>query len=277
MATRKKTETETEVEIMNIETGRFTCCVLGMTPMLMHSFSGESVESLLFPKGKKTAAERESAPKHFPRDEFRGSLYMQDVGDTLLYLPPTAFKNGICNAAVDHESTKLRKAQLARLLWVCGQRIDVYGIPKLHMAPVRNADMNRTPDIRTRAVIEKWCARVTVEYIKPLVKERVLLNLLAFAGLTQGIGDNRNEKGKGTNGQYQPITEDDPEFQLLVKTAGRSAQIRAVEDAAPYDNYSNKLLEYWDSEIKRRGFEIIDGKLKAPQKARSRKRTAKAA
>ena len=66
----------------------------------------------------------------------------------------------------------------------------------------RSADINKTPDVRTRAIIPEWCLSATVQFTKPLLKENAIVNLMAAAGLTQGIDDWRQQKGSGNYGAF---------------------------------------------------------------------------
>ena len=56
------------------------------------------------------------------------------------------------------------KTQIGRLTTVEGAYVPVYGIPKLMMSTVRSKDMNRTPDIRTRAIQEQWACVIKISY-----------------------------------------------------------------------------------------------------------------
>ena len=85
------------------------------------------------------------------------------------------------------------------------------------MAIVRSADMNRTPDVRTRAILPRWACQITISYAIPLLKEAQITNLLAAAGFTVGIGDYRQEKGKGSYGQYSLVAPDDANYRDIME------------------------------------------------------------
>ncbi|MGH6628404.1 MAG: hypothetical protein ACREB3_01580, partial [Burkholderiales bacterium] len=63
-------------------------------------------------------------------------------------------------------------------------------------------------------------------------------------------------KGSGTYGQFRLTTEDDHEFIEVIKSGGRAAQIEAMEAAKPYDEESEELLVWYNSELKRRGIKV---------------------
>lgn len=250
MAAIKKTNTVIEVpetEIGQIETG-----ILGLTPYLHNRMSEKARHELLLPKGRKNAAERASSLKHDPVEEFRASPYTLDDNEspTLLAVMASAFKGAMMTAALDLPGTN--KAQIGRLIWVEGHHVPLYGTAKLHMSVTRSADIGRTPDIRTRAITPEWGTIITISYVKPLVTEKVIVNLLSTGGRSAGIGDWRPEKGKGTFGQFRLANTDDPEL-LKVMKLGRSQQVLAMKKAATFDSESAELLEWYVGERKERG------------------------
>jgi hypothetical protein len=127
------------------------------------------------------------------------------------------------------------------------------------MAMVRSSDMNRTPDVRTRCIVPEWACRITVAFPVPILKEQTVSNLFAAAGMIQGVGDWRPEKGSATFGQFELVSEDDPDFQRIVKSGGREAQIKAMEIAEPYDIETEELLAWFVKEVDRRGFKNVKG------------------
>jgi hypothetical protein len=54
----------------------------------------------------------------------------------------------------------------------------VYGVPKVFCAITRSADMNRTPDVRTRAILPEWACRFTVRFEKPILRDQTIADLL---------------------------------------------------------------------------------------------------
>jgi hypothetical protein len=85
---------------------------------------------------------------------------------------------------------------------------------------------------------------------------QVIANLLATAGMTQGIGDWRPQKGSGNYGQFRVVNKDDEDYQRIVKI-GRPEQIEAMNNPDPYDDETRELLTWYGAEVKRRGFEIV--------------------
>jgi hypothetical protein len=165
-------------------------------------------------------------------------------------IPSTAFKGSIRTAALDMPGAK--KAQIGRLTYIAGEYVGVYGVPRLFMSITRSADMNKTPDVRTRAIVPQWACRVSITFVQPLIRAQAVANLLAAAGITVGVGDWRPEKGAGSYGQFRIADKDDAEYQAIVKAAGRKQQVDALENPIPYDDESAELLSWFEDERSKR-------------------------
>ena len=231
-------------------------CVLGTTPLIHNRMSQKVLQELLFPKGKKNAAEKAISLKHNPMEEFRNSPYTIDdeKAGTLISILPTAFKGTMMTAALDMPG--VARTQIKKHVYVEGQYIEIFGVPEVLCAVTRSADINRTPDVRTRAILPEWACRLTLKFTKPLLKEQSVANLLAAGGMVSGVGDWRQEKGSGNYGCFKLVSEDDKDFQRIIKTMGRKAQIKGMEEAKPFDTETEELLSWFDAETKRRGFKV---------------------
>lgn len=251
------TKNQTEISTIEIAMERVEYCVLGRTPILMNRLSEKVKHQLLLPAPRKNSAEKASTLKHQPFEEFAASPYTlpNDDAPTLLAHLSTAFKKAIASTALDLPGAK--KAQLSRLMWVEGEKVGIYGIPKLHMAVTRSADMAHTPDVRTRCIVSEWAAKVVVAFPVPILKEAVVSQLFAAAGMIQGVGDWRPEKGSGTFGQFELVDPDDDRYQRIIASGGRQAQIEAMEAHEPYDEDTAELLSWFVSEADRRGFKGV--------------------
>ena len=242
------------IEIQQITAATLSLVVVGTSPYICNRMSEKAKRELFFPAGKKTAADKASNLKHDPVEEFRASPYtlLDPETPTLLALMAASFKRAMMTAALDAPGAT--KTQIGRLAHVEGHLLPLYGKPQLFSVITRGADIKRTPDVRTRAVIPAWACRLTVSFTFPLLNETTVVNLLALAGQTSGVGDWRPEKGSGSFGQFRATGDDnDPEFCNIVANGGRSAQEAAMEAAAPYDEETAALLDWFDVELKRRG------------------------
>jgi hypothetical protein len=245
-----------EIVIFEQTRGKMQFCVLGTTPLIHNRMSQKALQELLFPKGKKNAAEKAISLKHNPLQEFRDSPYIikDESANTLISLLPSAFKGTMMTAALDMPG--VARTQIKKHIYVEGQAIEIYGIPQILMATTRSADINRTPDVRTRAVMPEWACKLTIEFTKPLLKEQSVANLLAAGGMVSGVGDWRQEKGSGNYGCFKLVSEDDKDFQRIVKSMSRKAQAKALEHPECFDNETEELLSWFETETKRRGFTV---------------------
>jgi len=251
----KKTQDTTEITVLEMATGRVGFCILGTTPLYYNAMSEKVKRQLLMPPVKARGAQREAALKHDPMDEFRGSLYQTrtpETSPTRLMVPATMIKAALMTAALDIPG--IHKTQIGRLLFVVGDEIPVYGIPTLSMKTVRSADIKKTPDIRTRAVLPEWCALFDVEFRMPMLRSQSVANLLAIAGVTAGIGDWRAQKGAGNYGSFTLAEPSDPRVVELMENCGMDAQDAAIENPGPYDVESEDLYKWYTTEVRRRGF-----------------------
>ena len=74
-----------------------------------------------------------------------------------------------------------------------------------------------------------------------------------YTGLV-GVGDFRQEKGKGAFGSFRVIGEgeDDDEWNDLLAHHGREAQLAALHEPAFANEETAELMEFYGSEVKRR-------------------------
>jgi hypothetical protein len=195
-------------------------------------------------------------------------------------LPNGCFKKAMAQAAIDIPGAT--KAQIGRLVSIADPTVYLYGTPMLYMAPVRQAGMNHTPDIRTRAIFPQAACLITVRYIKRLIRsEGDLMNLLAAAGMICGIGDGRTEKGSFDFGQFEVVEPNDQRWLDIVKQQGRAAQEEALAHPVAYDEDTEELLSYYHTEVIRRSDSrskpvseaIADGE-SAPRRKRGRQPNA---
>jgi hypothetical protein len=239
------------IEIDQLSQGSLTVCIVGISPMYYHSMSEHARQTLLLPEAtsRKSKADRAKAYKHDPMREFRDSMYYSylGMGPTHLAAPTTMIKAAMMSAAI--RMPNVTKTEIAQLVWVKGSQMPVWGVPRLKMDMVRSADMNRTPDIRTRAFVTEWAAQLTIQFLQPNLTATSVINLLAAAGLLCGIGDFRQEKGKGSFGQFRVCDPTDEDFLRLQAEAGKDAQIDAIANPVCDDIETEKLLLWYDAQV----------------------------
>ncbi len=276
MVTKAKADKSTEtIEVMTVMEGQLECYVLGRSPLILNRMPEKAWHSLIFPE-RKTAASKASNLKHDPFKEFRDSAYrMPNANDaTLIAQVGSAFKKALSNAALYMEG--VRKTEIGCLTYVPDELVAIYGIPQIFSSIVRSADMNRTPDVRTRLIVPHWAAKVRINFVTPLIKEKTVINLLAAAGLYMGVGDWRPQKGAGAFGQFTLVDADNDTFNSIVENGQRDAQIEAMRDPVAYNDETKELLSWFTGEVTRRGFEghlekLSDDVITAPQEQRPSK------
>ena len=247
MSTARTTD-KTVTEIVVVERGEATFHLIGDTPLVCNSMSFKAKGELLFPSGRKNAAERATSLKHNPIQEFRDSILRLDDGaPTLIALPAPAFKGAIRTAALDLPGAT--KSQIGRLTYVNGYRVPVYGRPEIFMTGVRSADISHTPDIRTRAILPRWACTIIVTFAEPLIRAQMVMRLLAAAGMVCGVGDGRPEKGALDFGTFHIVDAEDAEFLDIVATGARAAQLEAMMEAVPFDVETADLLTWFEREV----------------------------
>jgi hypothetical protein len=262
MAAKKKTES-VEITVLDIDVDRMPVYIIGRSPLIFNAVADKARRELLLPWGRKTAADRAGSLKHEPLLEYRNSTYRYRDNDrpTRLFFKPEAFKKAMATAALDLPGTK--RTEIGRLCWVEGIKIDVYGIPMMKMDVVRSADVARTPDIRTRAILPEWVVAIDINFVRPKLREPTVHKLLMAAGITVGVGDFRQEKGAGSFGQFKLTTPDDPDFQRIMKTGGRVAQDSALHEPQYWDTETEELYTWFTEELERRGRDSAKKKVEA--------------
>lgn len=241
-----------EVQVMEVVQGVADFYVLGRTPLILNRLSDKAMRELLMPD--RSNKKKSGKVKHDVLSEYRNaSVNLDDDADTLLALPSVAFKGAMMTASLDIPD--ISKASIGRMVQIEGEYTGIFGKPELLMSMVRSAGMNKTPDVRTRIIIRKWAARISVSYIKPQLGDRAIANLLAAAGMTAGVGDFRPEKGKGKCGQFVLASADDKEFAERVKH-GRESQLSAMSSPEPYDDLTANLLAWYLEEADRRELNV---------------------
>lgn len=244
--------TETALSIVELQQGIMTFNLLGTSPLQYHRFPTKAWHELLYPSGRKTKADRAGSLKHNPVEEYRESVYSHrdDAQPTRLYFPGSAFRRSMSSAAL--RIPGVTKTEIGQLTWINETKVDIYGVPSLSMMMVRNSDMNRTPDVRTRAMVENWACTISVRYAMPILNERQIANLVVAAGQWMGIGDGRGEKGILHYGAWEVVAADDPRWNLIVKNGARAAQDSSLADPEFFDEESEELFGWFYDEVKRR-------------------------
>jgi hypothetical protein len=247
----KKAEAGT-LSIDALKQGRVTLRMIGTTPMYMNSMSLKAKRDLLIGGGKKTAAEKKML-KHDPESEFRASAHTKRDGDTLLCFPAPGVKSAMATAAL--ETPGITKSSVQRLIFLPEMKIQVWGKPYLKLDVVRSADINRTPDIRSRCFLPRWVAEVDIAFVTPTLSAHAIVSLLSNAGAIVGLGDFRQEKGRGSFGTFAVAGDDLGDWRDYwdeVTREARDVQQAAMDQPEWADDDTAELMAILNEERARR-------------------------
>ena len=248
----KKTEDiQTEIQILPLRQGVIKLRIIGTTPLYQNRMAAKAKQQLLVGGQKKGSADRAHI-KHRAEQEYRDSAEILPGGPTALGLNVIAVKAAMSTAAL--ETPGINKTTAQRLLFMPGSFAPLYGTPQLKMDVVRSADINRTPDVRSRCYLPQWGAEIEIRFVSPQLSATSVVNLLCNAGLLVGVGDFRQEKGKGSFGSFRVLGEGtkDAEWDDLIKNHGRMVQTKALAHPEYADRDTVDLMEFYAIEVKRR-------------------------
>ena len=115
--------------------------------------------------------------------------------------------------------------------------------------------------MRTRAYLPRWCAEVDIAYVQPTLSAYSIVSLLTNAGSIVGIGDFRQEKGRGSFGTFQVLTEDSmgsfqAEWDELM-LEGRDVQQEALDNPEYADDQTAELMAFMEEERMRRDITLV--------------------
>lgn len=253
VAPKKAAEGSGEIVIKDIQRSSMTVKIIGTSPLICNRMAVKAWHELLAPR-KKTAADRANSLKHNPVEEFRNSPYMIDdpKSPTAIGVMASGFKKAMATAAMRVGGAK--KTEISQLVYVPGELINVYGLPRVFLAITRSADVSRTPDVRTRCIVPEWAIELPLTWVQGTLNQTSIMNLLNAAGFVCGVGDWRQEKGSGSFGSFTLVTEDnEAEFERIKKEGGRAAQLAAFAEPVAYNTESAEMLSWFEAEIKARG------------------------
>ena len=252
MPSKTKMESAELPRIKSLQQKQMKFRIIGTSPLVFNSMSRKAREALFIGAKRKTAKEKQDI-KHNPELEFQDSLYTQGQGTAYLSFPSTGIKRGMATAALETEG--VTKASINRGIYLPEEHVNIWGKPYMFMSVVRSSDMNRTPDIRTRGKLPRWCTEFTVRYIVPTFNQTEIASLVMNAGFLCGLGDWRIEKG-GPMGGYKLVTTDEDVkiFNDIVKNEGKSVQEISFKDPQmeSHDNASHELYEDLTKERQKR-------------------------
>lgn len=168
--------------------------IIGDSSLLCHRFSEKSKKQI---EDKQQQQAKTARGKRDPKAEFEASLY--PLGKGKYGFPASAFKKAMVAACSFVDG--MTKVVARGAFFVMGDLIELKGDkPVMHTCFVRLA-RGGSADIRYRAEFKEWSCKLQVRYNVKVVSTEQIMNLLANAGFSIGVGDWRPEKD-GTHGMF---------------------------------------------------------------------------
>lgn len=252
MARTIKATPQVEIDVMDLKQSSHVYWLVGDTPFFCNRMAAKAWRELLLPHGPMTKTQKATKLKHAPYAEYRNSPYVRSgEGETLFQMMGSAPKMSIASAAL-RMPTSASKTEMKQLVRSPAEKIPLWGIPKLDMSIVRMAGISRTPDVRTRAKLDRWAMRVELLWAEPMLNAMKVTQLLISAGFICGLGDWRVEKG-GEYGAFHLVEDDDKELADIMAEGGYQAQVDALRKPVCANSESEELMAWYLEELKSRG------------------------
>lgn len=193
-----KAAASSEIVIPRVDVGIIQVGITGTTPLIMHAWS-EKARKMMLDKQMGVPVPKKQ-PK-VPEDDFNGARYISPDGWD--GIPATAFKAAMVGACrlVDNLNMTLAK----RLFFVEADHA-ASGLVRIFGEPRMREDMVRletgVADIRFRPEYFPWSAVVTVRFLDGVIKPEAVVNLMALAGIAEGVGEWRPSAPKSATGTF---------------------------------------------------------------------------
>jgi len=163
--------------------------VKGVMPLICHKFSAKAQKQIEDKQQKKA---KSAKPKRDPKQEFMDSMY--PLGRGKYGIPATAFKGAMISACRFVDGMKMTLARGA--FFVVGDLLEIKGTK-----PTMRTDVVRLPngsaDMRYRGEFKTWGIALVIRYNANVVSVEQIMNLLATAGFSVGVGERRPEQKSG--------------------------------------------------------------------------------
>ncbi len=215
MAKKKTDEGPIVLRPPNFKTVRIG--IVGMTPLNIHRLG----KKLKIEFDERDAGKPKKSKKGVARNkeaEFMDSLYYINadgfevetpkklIPKTRYGFPASGFKKAMVSACRSYGNISMVEAK--GQFFVLGQFVEIKG------RPVKDEFWRRiggkgpgdgTPDIGVRAIFPNWSADLHIRYNADIISAESVLNLLATAGISVGIGEDRPGKSGNTFGTWKLI------------------------------------------------------------------------
>lgn len=190
-----KNKKTVEIVIPSIEMSRMELWLIGLSPLLINKFGINSLHAI---EDKQQGVEIDGPRKaRVPQQELEEAFYLDKEGHCVL--PAGAFRKAAVSAC-RHLGIQMTSAR--GIFYILGDgNVRLYGSDptgEVHIGRING----RTPIPRYRPMFEDWAVKLHIEYVRSLMTEKQIVNLLHWAGSTIGVFEWRPEKG-GDLGRFR--------------------------------------------------------------------------
>jgi hypothetical protein len=211
MTVKKAKESSMLVEIPGIQLKTIRVKVVGVTPLIMHSWSEKAKKEML---GVQTQEVKKPKEKRNPVRDFIESMYwktempteftIEDFEEAInngakFQFPSIAFKLAAASASYRAKMSK-DKVSILGAFYIEGEFVEIHGTPNIREDMVRL--QGTSADLRYRGEFKEWSAELTITYMVNVISAEQIINLLNYGGFSCGIGEWRPEKS-GQFGMYR--------------------------------------------------------------------------
>lgn len=184
------------IEVFQPDSRMIDIPIVGTSPLIMHAWSEKARRMILDKQMGKTPPKKE--PKN-PEEDFNGARYISSEGWD--GIPAAAFKAAMVGACRQVANLNMT---LAKRLFFVEAGDPVSGLVRIYGEPEPREDMVRletgVADIRFRPQYWPWRAVVRVRYLSNMISASSVVNLLALAGESEGVGEWRPSAPKSSTG-----------------------------------------------------------------------------
>jgi len=190
----------TEVSYQQFKIAEAQFPIQGTSPLIVHKFSEKARKMI---EDKQQGRSKGGKEARDPEADFYGGLYTFADGNKY------GFPSGGFKAAMTRAGKQLGYTMVDLKGWffiVPDDRetnlVEIIGTPRMRTDMVRIG--NGTADVRYRPEFPEWGAVLTIQYNEKCISLEQVVELIALAGFSCGIGDWRPEKAAtGTFGTWK--------------------------------------------------------------------------
>lgn len=127
------------------------------------------------------------------------------------------------------------RAKFKKSVFINDEYFSIYGKPKIFAKRYRILG-SRKYFICTRVILPSWAATFKISFIRGVTDSKTLMDILNMAGYRHGLTVGYNF------GPFRVCAESDKDFQKVIKTGRRAAQIKAIQSPKSYSKEVSKIL-----------------------------------